>query len=198
MGKDDEAYDEPQLLDRIRRGEVNAYAAIVRRFIGHVTRIVSRHVPRSQVEDVAQETFLRGFQGLRTFDGRKPFEHFLACIAVRCCCDFWRSRPNALETPVSALSDDAQEWMDRMTAGQGRAAHDEAAGQREAREVLHWAMAQIGAEDRMVLTLTGLEGYSTSEAASLLGMSVATVKIRAFRGRNRLHKILTRLDGGGA
>ncbi len=197
MGKAPGGFDEWEVIERVRTGEVNAYALLVDRHAAHVARIVTRHVPRSQVPDVAQETFLRAFQGLKTFDGRKPFEHFLACIAVRCCCDFWRAKANSAETPVSALAADTQDWLDRMTADQGRVIFEEEAERREALELVAWALARLGPEDRMVLTLTGLEGYSTIEAAALLGMSTATVKIRAFRGRAKLLKILTQAQGEG-
>lgn len=196
MGKESRDLDEWAVIERVRSGEVNAYAALVDRHAARVSRIVARHVPRSQAQDVSQEVFLRAFQGLKTFDGRKPFEHFLASIAVRCCCDYWRTRSSSAELPLCTLAEDGQEWMDRMTAEAGRASFEEESDRRAARELLDWGLSRLGPEDRMVLTLTSLEGYSTLETARLMGVSAASVKVRAFRSRARLLKILTQAQGG--
>ena len=58
--------------------------------------------------------------------------------------------------------------------------------------LLHWALDRLSAEDRMVLALTYFEGYASTEAANLLGWTTANVKIRSFRARKSLRKILER------
>ena len=62
--------------------------------------------------------------------------------------------------------------------------------QDEARELLDWVLGRLSAEDRMVLELVYLEGLTGKEAADLLGWSVANVKVRSFRSRKKLEKIL--------
>ena len=62
--------------------------------------------------------------------------------------------------------------------------------QKEAAELLDWALANLSAEDRMVVELIYLEGLTGKEAADLLGWSIANVKVRAFRSRKRLKKLL--------
>ena len=62
--------------------------------------------------------------------------------------------------------------------------------QQEAREVLDWALNKLSAEDRMVIELVYLEGLSGKEAAELLGWSVTNVKVRSFRSRKKLQKLL--------
>jgi RNA polymerase sigma-70 factor, ECF subfamily len=57
--------------------------------------------------------------------------------------------------------------------------------------MLDWAMDRLSPEDRMVVELIYLEGLSGKEAADLLGWSVANVKVRAFRSRNKLRKLLS-------
>ena len=61
---------------------------------------------------------------------------------------------------------------------------------KEAGEILEWALERLSPEDRMVLELVYLEGLSGKEAAAQLGWSVANVKIRSFRSRRRLEKLL--------
>jgi RNA polymerase sigma-70 factor, ECF subfamily len=61
------------------------------------------------------------------------------------------------------------------------------------RELLDGAMAQLKPQEKMVLELVYLEGFSMREAADLLGWSVANVKIRSYRGRKKLNAILKKL-----
>ncbi len=60
-------------------------------------------------------------------------------------------------------------------------------------EVLEWALGKLSAEDRMVLELVYLEGLSCKEAAKQLGWTLANVKVRSFRSRNKLKKLLLKL-----
>ena len=66
----------------------------------------------------------------------------------------------------------------------------------EAAEVLEWALRQLSPENRAVLTLVHLDGYSVREAAELLGWSLVNVKVRAHRARQALRKILSHILPG--
>ena len=69
---------------------------------------------------------------------------------------------------------------------------------KEAGEVLEWALERLSPEDRTVLELIYLEGFSGKEVALQLGWSVANVKIRSFRSRRKLEKLLRNvLEGEG-
>ncbi len=190
MGYSPREIDEDLAIREVVGGNVNAFAVLVEKYKHHVARIASRHVPRDSVEDVAQESFVRACRGLKGFDGRKPFEHWLSRITVRCCCDYWRNKGNSRETPLSDMSEDGQMFLDRLTARMGREEFDREAEKAEALKLLTWALGKLGAEDRTVLTLTYLEGRSVAETADLMGISVANVKVRSFRSRNKLRKLL--------
>jgi RNA polymerase sigma-70 factor, ECF subfamily len=196
MGNSSREIDERRLIREVADGDINAFSPLVERYKHHVARIVSRHVPRDVVEDVSQESFLRACRGLGGFDGSKPFEHWLSRITVRCCCDYWRNKGNSHETPISALAEDCQGFVDRMTADKGREAYEREEEKREALKLLNWALNHLGAEDRTVLTLTYLDGYSVAEAAELMGISQANVKVRAFRSRKKLRNVLEKAMEG--
>jgi len=190
MGYSPREMDEEQAIQAVVDGNVNAFAYLVEKYKRHVARIVARHVPRDSVEDVSQEAFVRACRGLKSFDGRKPFEHWLSRITVRCCCDYWRNKGNSHETPISDMSEDGQNFLDMLTANRGREEFERQAEKEEALKLLSWAMAKLGPEDRTVLTLTYLEGRSVAETADLMGISVPNVKVRSFRSRNKLRKLL--------
>ena len=62
--------------------------------------------------------------------------------------------------------------------------------QQEARELLDWSLSRLSPKDRMALELVYLEGYTIKEAAKLLGWSTTNVKVRAYRSRKKIHKLL--------
>ena len=91
---------------------------------------------------------------------------------------------------MSELSDAHREWIENTVSDVSEKAHEESDRQKEALEILESALSRLSAADRMVIELVYLEGNSHKETADLLGWSVANIKIRTFRARKKLHKIL--------
>jgi len=91
---------------------------------------------------------------------------------------------------MSSLTEEHQEWLERVVSNRSGQSFDDKASQREARELLDWALDRLSPGDRMVLELVYLEGLSGREAADLLGWTVANVKVRSLRARRRLHNLL--------
>lgn len=160
-------------------------------------RIVSRHVPYDQTEEIAHDAFIRAYQSLATFRGEDNFRHWLASIAVRTCYDFWRERYRSKEVPMSSLTEQHQQWLENVISDRSDRAFGDYGSRKEAREVLDWALAKLSAEDRMVLEMVYLEGLTVREAAELLGWTTANVKVRSLRSRRKLEKLLSGPIGEG-
>lgn len=187
--------DDEELLRRIQLGDIDQFAEIINRHRRHVTRIVCRRVPADCVDEVAHDVFVKAYVGLAQFSRSVAFEHWIAGIAVRTCYDFWRMRKREA-LPVSALTAEHQQWMDRVLAAESDNQFREEARRREATEVLEWALEQLSPENRAVLTLVHLDGYSVRETAQLLGWSMINVKVRAHRARHTLRTILLNYTRG--
>jgi len=156
-----------------------------------VSKIVQRHIPRKDVEEIAQETFVRAYRSLQTFRGKSDFSQWLSAIAVRSCYDYWRKAYRSREIPMSTLTEKHESWLEDVLSDASEQAQEDGEDlQTEAKDLLNWALAQLSAEERMVIELVYLEGLSVKEAAVLLGWSVANVKVRSFRSRRKLEKIL--------
>ena len=97
---------------------------------------------------------------------------------------------------MSSLSQKHQVWLEEAVSAQSSQSFHEQSLRKEAREILDWALDRLTAADRMVLELVYLEGYSLREAADLLGWSIANVKVRSFRSRKKLHKLITQAIPG--
>jgi RNA polymerase sigma-70 factor (ECF subfamily) len=137
-----------------------------------------------QLDDLAQEIFLRAFRHLAKFRGDAPFEHWLARLAVSACYDFLRRERRFRE----------QASLDALAIEFHDPAPDAERSAIAAREVLAHAMRQLSADEQLILTLCELEERSIRETAQLTGWSEANVKVRAFRARERLRKILENTD----
>jgi DNA-directed RNA polymerase specialized sigma24 family protein len=113
---------------------------------------------------------------------------------------------------MSSLTEKHRVWLEEAISTQSSQSFTEQSVQKEAREILDWALDRLSAAERMVLELVYLEGYSLRETAALLGWSIANVKVRSyslretaallgwsianvkvrsFRSRKKLHKLLT-------
>jgi RNA polymerase sigma-70 factor (ECF subfamily) len=181
--------DESELLARIRNGSPDDFGEIVREHQGLVFSILFRY-ERDQhlIEDLAQETFIKAWKALEQFDGRAPFSHWLSRIAVHVALDHLRKRKRVRnEIGFDELGEDALEWLqsedDRSELEPG-----------QAREILEIAWRELSPEERTVLTLQELEGKSVKEICAITGWSSVSARVRAFRARARLKKILLKME----
>ncbi len=186
-----------EIVRQVLDGNVNAFESVILRHQVLVLAIVKKHVPEDAVEETAQEAFVRAYQSLPTFKGTGQLSQWLSSIAVRTCCDYWRKAYRSREIPMSALTEKHSQWLEEVISQMPGEAPDEREPQMEAREILNWALEKLSAGDRMVLELVYLEERSVHDAAELLGWSKANVKVRSFRARMKLEKLLSKVKEQG-
>lgn len=164
-------------LIRAQRGEEPACRALVERYQRPVFALVSRllgHGP--QVEDTAQDTFLRAFRALPTFDRRGParLSTWLLTIATRLCLDELRRH-----APVSEpLEDHAELPAPERTDAAGL------------QKPLQRALSALQPDYRAAFLLREAHGFSTAEVARALGVEEGTVKSRLSRAKAALREAL--------
>ncbi len=190
MVNDSNSSADAEVVYQVISGNINAFEYFLKKYESHVVRIVKKHIPFDKVEEVAQEVFVRVYKSLPNFKRDDSFKQWLSTITVRACYDFWRKHYKYREIPVSSLSEKHQVWLEEAMATRSSQTFDERDSQKEAREILDWALDRLSPEDRMVLELVYLEGYSVKEAAELLGWSAVNVKVRSFRARKKLYKLI--------
>lgn len=183
--------DDVELLARIRNGATDDYAEIVRRHQARVFAILHRYErDLHRVEDLAQETFVKAWRALTQFDGRAPFEHWLARIAVHTALDHLRrEKHRRREIGLPELGEDVLDWL-RSDAERNELES------RHAAELLDLAMRELTPAERIVITLQELEGRSVNEICALTGSSSVAVRVRALRARGKLRRALEKLTNG--
>ncbi len=182
--------DETELVRRCQGGDLSAFDELMVRYEKKVYSLCYRMSrDPDDAADLAQEAFIKAYRALPSFHGRSSFSTWLFRIVTNTCLDERRrkaSRPAlvSLDRPV----DTGEGEMTPEVAGDTPdplACAEKAEEQAEIRALLNL----LPAEQRLVLVMRDLEGYSYEEMASVLGMKMGTVKSRLNRARAGLRDI---------
>lgn len=183
--------NEVALIQKVKNGDTEAFETLISAYQPRVFATARKYARReSEIEDIVQEIFIKAFQKMHTFRGEAPFEHWLMKMAVRTCYDFLRSHQKNRESHFSEITDEESSFLERYVSDTGSDADDENA----ARALVHRIMEQLSPPARMVITLQEIEGKSVKEIAALTGWSQSLVKVRAFRARKEMRKLLEKID----
>jgi RNA polymerase sigma-70 factor (ECF subfamily) len=175
--------EERRLIELAARGDHSAFAELVRAQQRRVFSLLANVLGRSaEVEDLAQQVFLKVYQALPRFDFRASFSTWVYRIAVNEAYDHLRRRraqkaPGVREVPVGSYIE-----LARLAPG----SEPDAARRLELRETVERLLRELPPEDRMLLLLREVEGLSIGEMAEVTGLNANTVKVRLFRARQRL------------
>jgi RNA polymerase sigma-70 factor (ECF subfamily) len=185
--------DEPndsELIAAVLKGDPASFEPLIKKYQPRVFATARRYARReSEIEDIVQEVFIKAYQKLNTFRGDAPFEHWLMRLAVRTCYDFLRGHQRNREMPFTELSEPEEDWLERFVAAPGGASDESSA----AKTLIDKILDQLSPANKLVITLLEIEDRSVKEISKLTGWSVPLVKVRAFRARAEMKKILARM-----
>src|SRR5207253_924137 len=180
-----EASDDRELVRRAQRGDKWAFEEVVRRDQHRVFAVAGGIVRRrEEVEDVAQQVFVKAYFSLKRFDQRAAFSTWLYKITVNECWDMLRKRkvrPLVYEADLS--EEQARQVL--SSAEQGKDQPD-ISERLEARQRVERLLDGLDERDRLMLILKEVEGFSIEEIADVLNLNANTVKVRLFRARRRV------------
>ena len=178
------------LIAAVLKGDRASFEPLIVKYSPRVFAAARRYARReSEVEDIIQEVWLKSFQKLSSFRGDAPFEHWLMRLTVRTCYDFLRRHQRNRETTFTELTEPETDWLDRFVAAPD-SANEDAAG---AKQLIDRLLAQLSPPARLVITLLEIEDRSVKEIAQITGWSVPLVKVRAFRARAEMRKLLGKM-----
>jgi RNA polymerase sigma-70 factor, ECF subfamily len=181
---------EAELIAAVLKGDAASFEPLVEKYSPRVFATARRYARReSEVEDIVQEVWLKAFQKLGSFRGDAPFEHWLMRLAVRTCYDFLRGHQRNREAVFSDLTAPEEDWLEHFMSGSETASEESEA----ARLLVQRVLEELSPPARLVITLLEIEDRSVKEIAQLTGWSVPLVKVRAFRARAEMRKLLARI-----
>ena len=184
---------EGALVQRAQSGDETAFREIVERYKSKVFSIIHGIVrQRNDVEDIAQQVFAKVYLSLRNFDFRSSLITWIYKITVNECFDYLRKRKVRRLVYESDLSEEEVRRVENTDpAIERQMPADSSLAQRD--YVLK-LLTRVSEEERMLLILKEVEGFSVEELAIKTGMNENTVKVKLFRARQKLVKAAQRLD----
>jgi RNA polymerase sigma-70 factor, ECF subfamily len=188
--------EDRELVRLSQNGEEPAFEELVRRHQHRVFGLVGGILRRPEdVEDVAQQVFLKAYLGIRRFDQRAAFSTWLYKIAVNECWDYLRKKK---VRPLVYEADLSEEQVSRLDGIVSSDRPPEGPNARlETRDALDRLLEALPEQDRQLLVLKEMEGFSVQELAEILNLNVNTVKVRLFRARGRIMDVYRRRTGSG-
>jgi len=174
------------LVRQTLAGEQRAFEVLVHRYQRLVFRVIHGMAPGAEVEDIAQEVFLRAYRSLGQVRHDSRLGPWLIRIAVNLCYDHLRRLRRRQERSFSELTEREGMVLERLMNDETALGQIDRLALRELAERL---VGQLAPQDRAVLLLKEREGMETREIARTLGCSETAVRLRLFRARRALRKV---------
>src|SRR6201981_1642092 len=177
--------DDRELVKRAQKEDKEAFEELVRRHQARVFAVAGGILRNKEdVEDIAQQVFVKAYFSLKRFDQRAAFSTWLYKITVNECWDLLRKkkvRPLLYESDLS--EEQAQQFSasERLESGA-----QDVSDKLEAQQQVELLLQGLDERDRMMLVLKEVEGFAIEEIAEILDLNANTVKVRLFRARRRI------------
>ncbi|HWN94705.1 MAG TPA: sigma-70 family RNA polymerase sigma factor [Methylomirabilota bacterium] len=181
--------DDAALIDRLKKGDQDAAASLVQQLRPTILKCIRRRLPRwASEEDLVQTVFAKVFSRLHQFSGSVPLEHWVARIAINTSLNYIDYESVRPELRMSDLSEEQEAAL----LNSASAAEDNE-NQNYAREAMDLLLAELKPEERMIVVLLHIEQKSTREISKLTGLSISSIKVKAFRTRHKMQRFGRRL-----
>lgn len=189
--------DDRELVRLAQASDKEAFEELVRRHQHRVFAVAGGILRRREdVEDIAQQVFVKAYFSLKRFDQRAAFSTWLYKITVNECWDLLRKKK---VRPLLYESDLSEEQVQQFAASERlESGAQEVSDKLEAQQRVEILLQGLDERDRMMLILKEVEGFAIEEIAAILNLNANTVKVRLFRARRRIvQQARKRNDGSG-
>lgn len=177
---------DPEVVGRARTGDSQAFNQIVQAcrkpILGTIRRLIGNP---DDVEDVAQEVFVRVYYSLDQLRSDEGFEPWLYRLTVNAAYDYLRRKRRRHESRMSDLGEDQ---VTLAEAAEGTKKSADAVRKTKARELVESLLSNVSDQDRMLLLLKEVEGLSLKELEKVYQVKENALKVRLFRARQRVLK----------
>lgn len=178
------------LVERCREDDLDAFDEIVARYKDRVWNYVRNLVNDAEdAEDIAQETFVRAYLGLRSFQSRATLHTWLFRIATNLCVDHLRRRRRTVG-PIVSLEQVRSLGSSSEASGGEHGDPLAISTEHEFQTRLREAIAQLPDRLRTVLVLHDMEDMPYEQIAAVVGCPLGTVKSRLFHARRAVRQMM--------
>ena len=174
------------LVERVQRGDKRAFDLLVSKYQRKIFRLLSRLVRDSaEIEDVAQEAFIKAYRALPSFRGDSAFYTWLYRIAINTAKNWLVSQGRRAPTSTQAEIDDAENFESADSLREV-ATPDAVLASRQVGDAVNRAIDRLPEDLRTAIVLREIEGLSYEEIAESMNCPIGTVRSRIFRAREAI------------
>jgi RNA polymerase sigma-70 factor (ECF subfamily) len=184
-----------QLVERAQRGDKKAFELLVAKYQRKLGRLLSRFIrDAAEVEDVAQEAFIKAYRALPSFRGDSAFYTWLYRIGINTAKNYLVAMGRRAPTTTEFDSEEAETFEDGEQLRDVNTPEAELMTKQIANTV-NETMLELPEELRMAITLREIEGLSYEDIATIMNCPIGTVRSRIFRARETIAERLRPLLG---
>jgi RNA polymerase sigma-70 factor (ECF subfamily) len=177
---------ESELVRRARKGDLQAYDDLVKRYqeriYATIYHMTSNH---EDANDLAQDSFIKAFQALKSFKGGSTFYTWLYRIAVNKTINFLKQRKNRTHMSLNDIDFNAEHDTDLIALISEKTPRRDA-GLKELQKKLNEALLKLSEPHRLVVVLHDVQGQSHEEIAEIMDCNIGTVRSRLFYARQQM------------
>lgn len=182
-------YDETKLINSAKQGDRGAFDQLVLKYSNDIFRYAYRILRHEQdAQNASQDTFLKAWQGLKSFKGISKFSTWLYSISYNVCMNYLKKR----KKEASVSTEDVPLPFDETTANKNshNTTPEESYLQKERLKVLNEAIDKLPPHHKQMMILRFIEGFSYEEIAKITALPLGTVKSKISRARDKLIELL--------
>ncbi len=182
------------LVERVQKGDKKAFDLLVLKYQQRIMKVLSRYVrDPSEVQDLAQETFIKAYRALPRFRGDSAFYTWLYRIAINTAKNYLVAQGR--RPPRDDIEATEAEQYEGESALKDYASPEQEAMRDEIKETVFKAIEDLPEDLKTAITLRELEGMSYEEIADAMECPIGTVRSRIFRAREAIdNKLKPLLD----
>jgi RNA polymerase sigma-70 factor (ECF subfamily) len=185
-----EANDEAAVTQALR-GDAASFRVLVERHSRAIFGLAFRMTGNEHdAEDIVQETFLRAYRALRTFESRANFGTWLHRVAINCALDHLRRVRRREEEPYSGASEHEEDGEPLRSIPSAAPTPERLLLSAELKQKLEGAMAELSDRERAAFVMRHFEGSSIGEIGKALGLRETAAKNTVFRAVRKLREAL--------
>jgi len=187
-------YNEKDIIEKCKLGDNNAFEILIKNYDKKVYNMIYRIMGNKEdALDLTQEVFIKVYKGISTFRGDSSFSTWLYRLATNTCFDENRKKKNkkthSLDKPIETEYGEFKRDLRDDTYNP-----DEMLIKKEIQNLVQKAISMLPEEQRVMIVLRDIQGFTYKEISEILQCSMGTVKSRISRGRLALKNILESLE----
>ncbi len=177
-----------ELVEKIKKGDIDAYEEIIKKYENKVCGIIYHMIKnQNDVEDLAQEVFIKVYKNLSKFKGDSSLYTWIYKITVNLCLDEVKKRKNIIYLDEKLEVEDGELERELPSSDKTQV---ELYEEKELKEKLHKCIGKLPEKQRVMIVLRDIKGFSYEEISEITSVKLGTVKSQINRARLKLKELL--------